>query len=234
MRVFGSIPLFARFISVAQTVVWSWSTRMCLALALGCAAMIAYGSGRPAGNNASELGLGMRQGVACFRGIVPGQTSWENATAALRAMDEDSVQQPSASPLDQSQPSLTGHNSSQEIIFYASQDGQKLAAIFIRLRPGNPVMVGDILTLYGIPTCVDTFYLGVGVLLLHYPNLGVLVRFKGTHFTPATPVSSIVLGHIRDDAPAPCNLQHVEGETAVSQRPWAGFAFIKTLVRPKK
>jgi hypothetical protein len=123
---------------------------------------------------------------------------------------------------------MTGYISDQAFIFYASQDGQKLAAIFIRLRPGSLITLGDILTLYEMPTCVDTFYQQAGTLLLHYPDLHVSVRFRGTRFNPSTPVSSIVLGHVRDDATNPCNFQHIKGDDAVSQRPWAGFAFLGT------
>jgi hypothetical protein len=220
----------ARVFSATQTLVWSWSARLCLVL--GCAAMVAYGSGRPAANAASDLGLGICEKVACFRGLVPGQTGWANAAAALSAMNEDTLSQGAAALSGQSQLSGTGYISSHEFIFYASQDGQKLAAIFIRMQPGSPVTLGDILTLYGMPTCVDTFYQGVGMVLLHYPDLHVSVRFRGTHFTPTTPVSSIVLGHVRDNSPNPCNFQHVVGEDAVSQRPWAGFAIVRTPASP--
>jgi hypothetical protein len=150
-------------------------------------------------------------------------------------MAEASSQHNSGTVWDRSPRWVSGIISEQEVVFYAFHDGTLLGSIFMRLRTGKSVILGDILNLYGTPTCVDTFYQDVGMLLLHYDNLRVSLSISGTRFSPATPVSSRVLGRSQEyNIGSPCNFQNNEDEGDVSQRPWTGFGFIRKTGSPKK
>src|SRR5260221_14778856 len=59
-----------------------WTMLLCLTLIVCCAAALAYGRAQPASSNPlREVGFDVCDGKPCFRGVVPGITTWKSAEA---------------------------------------------------------------------------------------------------------------------------------------------------------
>jgi hypothetical protein len=228
---------FVRLSGITQLAVWGWSAGITLTMGLACAAMMAYGGGQPTANHASDLGMGICGAAACFRGVVPGQTGWENALAALGGRSAMASRLPYRDMLDFSkvtsaEPSYTlrGHLFFSEVILYPSSDNRLLGSVFMRRPLAEKIPVADILALYGLPNCVDTIYHAAGTLLLHYRSMHISVQLKENHFGPETPVTSIVLGDVQEESNDPCDPEHMAGDRSRSRFHWAGFTTVRRTV----
>jgi hypothetical protein len=199
--------------------------------------MLAYGGIHPVVNGASALGLGRCDDRPCFREVVPGRTSWEDTLAALgghpdipgRLLSPEKLQLPSFGQLAPAY-TIQGNIFFSEIVLYPSEDGKRLAAIYMRRPFGRTITVADILALYDVPACVD--YYQRGMLLLHYTAMHVSTRARNNRFSPGAPVDAIVLGDMRDDAPDPCSARHASEDDSALPRAWEGFAFFRVYSHP--
>ena len=60
---------------------WWFSIRLSLGVAVVVMGILALGRIQSADNKLSRLGLTLCEDVACFRGLIPGRTSWQEAIA---------------------------------------------------------------------------------------------------------------------------------------------------------
>jgi hypothetical protein len=188
--------------------------RLCLGLYLMMAAaassVITVSRILPAQRDTVLHELGLCNGLPCFHSLLPHSTGWNEAVAALNG--EILINQHAVFAL---------------VELISAQDGRSLAAIGLGLPRAPDVTLGRIIAIYGPPTCVhiDSRHWRTK-LVLHYPMLHVVTRFRGNHLRTDAPITLIVVGD-----PAPRYTYAVSMCTASSgsrprilRRPWRGFA----------
>jgi hypothetical protein len=162
----------------------------------------------------AKHGLALCDGMPCFRGIVPDQTSWEQGLAPFNG-----------------QAAIFSDPFYRRITLLPSEDGEKVSAVSLD-NPFDPSFtIGTVVDTFGRPSCVDTYvYQHSGTLILHYPGLHIVAQFTNNHFNAFTQATSIVL---RDPLPfssspeAVCSLLNADdSDGRFSQYPWKGFAYI--------
>lgn len=193
-----------------------------LTILLNCLA-ISFGRIQPHPSAASAIGLGLCDGVPCYKHLVPGKTSWAATTGRnIDARDgQSSLYRPVLSP---------------------SADGMWLDTIRIQMPPDAHVAVGDIVQIYGAPCRVDLSIYGNwssirSSIMLHYPHLDALVSTNLPYLSPDMPVSHVFLHSSVDDLSSlahPCRLAVLNTVEASSsmRRPWYGFTSIHHYLVP--
>lgn len=125
---------------------------------------------RPFQTNTSRLALGVCDGIPCYGSLIPTRTTLSDANQLLTnyKVPHDAV-----------------------ISIYPSLNRQAVAAVSIG-QPG--VVLGDILSLYGPPSCIG-YYRRDGTVMVHYPMLHLMARVPDNRWGPRTRVAMIVLGN---------------------------------------
>lgn len=180
-------------------------------LALASTAIF-YGHVHPLSSAASSLGLGRCAGVPCFRGAIPGWTSWLDT---LAISDNRGVV-----PLD---------TTLGRIFLVPSADQRSLDYIYISLLGYPYVTAGQIMGLYGTPCSVSIYPQG-SILVLHYPLLHVQVAVFDDRLSIDAPVTEIILGDPSFHAPSPsdpCKSVTTSVQSELVQHPWRGFTSIQ-------
>jgi hypothetical protein len=166
----------------------------------------------------TRQGLALCDGIPCFRGIVPEQTSWEQGLAVFNG-----------------QAAIFNDPFFRRITLLPSEDGQKVDTVSLDSPLDPAFTIGTLVDTFGTPSCVDTYvYDHSGTLILHYPGLHIVAHFTNNHFNAYTSANTIVL---RDPPTIPgqpiaaCSaLNSDNNRSRFSQLPWKGFAYIHDYV----
>ncbi len=203
-----SLARFLRILALPRNRLLLLTIALCAILTMGCTTVIAFSRAYPASDRLSELGLRRCIETLCFRGIIPGRTSWQDAIVAFN-----------------------GHSIAEgdpffgRIMLLPSSDGNSLESILIDHPLDEPIQLGEIMALYSFPACVD-IYPRTGMLVLHYGMLHVLTRFINTQISPNTPVMQIVLKipvPNSNTSPQCSSVHSAEINGQYAQRSWRGF-----------
>ncbi|HVU14404.1 MAG TPA: hypothetical protein VHD90_24165 [Phototrophicaceae bacterium] len=184
-----------------------------LLLTMICTVVVVSSGTLPESEHRPAVGL-MRCGdLPCYQTITPGETSWRSAVAALGG-----------------QSIIREDASYSEIALFPSSDGGTVASILLD-RPIHPVTIGNLVALYGTPTCMVVFRES-NTLMLHYPLLHVYAQFSDKTFTPFSHARSIVLGTPAESTTSVSPCTSAKPETLLEQAPpWQIFGAVSRYLR---
>ncbi len=149
-RVPATVRPLARLLALTL-VVSAIAVLLCLLfLVLGRTSMTSAENGLP--------GLDHCHDLPCFRGLIPGQTSWTEAIGAFGGQSD-----------------IGDDEHYAHIALLPSHDGVLLDAIFLDRPMNSGAVLALILNLFGQPTCIN-MYRRPGSVVLHYSQLHVLSR----------------------------------------------------------
>src|SRR5262245_10721046 len=97
-----------------------------------CCLATGFGRLRSKPTAAATYGLNQCDAVPCFRGLIPGKTTWSTATQMIDAASSTS----------------SGHST---IVLGQSADHARLDTISIEVPSETTIIVADVLNLYGVP-----------------------------------------------------------------------------------
>jgi hypothetical protein len=161
-------------------------------------------------NPARIFGMDMCEGRACFRGLVPGETSWEDAKAMFNGRVDISIDGPYGA-----------------IRLFETADGTTLRRIYITLPDGS-LSVGSVMLLYGRP-CAVTVYPQFRKFTLRYPAVSFVAHFHQARLTPDTPIVSVdfVGSALHERSPSGiCSEQQTPANVEAHHFRWKGFGGI--------
>lgn len=154
----------------------------------------------------------------CFRGITPGQTNWADAVAVFKG-----------------QQLIQSDTQFAKIALFPSSAGDTVGGLLLDRPLGEATTVGAVLAVYGTPTCLEINRVA-NTLILHYPGLHVLARFRENRFNPESQVVAVVLGQVSDavvaQKPVCSDLGQFTERAQTSQHVWQGFASLQHYLNP--
>lgn len=166
-------------------------------------------------NPVTGLGLEYCGERVCFRGMLPGQSDWDEALAAIYGEGIRNVKY------------LRFNSTDGEISIYRYLERAKLGPVMITLsdRNGIPRLVaGDVVNQFGPPCRVEMVIPAYHTALI-YPFAYFNVSSSAPHVSPTTRVRSIVL--LDPDARSltldPCHSSKRGLEGWIYYRQWRGF-----------
>ncbi len=168
---------------------------------------------------ATSFGLDRCDDVPCFRGLIPGKTSWSNALATTG--------NPPVIGLDRGHPIMS---------LAQSTDHALLDAISIDVPPDTTITVSDVINLYGVPCQIYLYSRSPttpNVITLRYPGLCVQTGIIEERLTPDSPIRHLYyLTSLapRQGSAVPCGNDLTSSSSAMVMsgwRPWRGFASLQ-------
>src|SRR5258708_36498805 len=171
---------------------------LALTITLICMAVVASSRTHVLPNENWDMGLMRCAGEPCFLEITPGKTTWVAAVAAL------------------------GNDSKYaKVVLVPSENGNSVDSIFIEPLVEQPITVGEIVALYGTPSCVD-IYRQSSTVELNYRLLHVLTQFTDNQIRPDAYVTFIVM---ENPSVYPTQCDSIDGyKRQAIRRFWQGFA----------
>src|SRR5262249_28202674 len=115
-----------------------------------------------------------------------------------------------------------------KIVLFSSSQEEKLASIMLDQPLDSPLTVGEVMTLYGTPSCLHVY---PNFVVLHFGSVHVLTDRVYQNFNLDTRVRTIVIGNPVEymDWPIPsCALTLSDNKHEQNPlRSWQGFASIQ-------
>ncbi len=197
-------------VSYGLGVRWSMGVVLAAALSsfLALVIVVVLGCAQSTPNSARTFGFDRCDQTLCFRGLVPGLTSWKAAQEVLGGRVRIIFEPPDG-----------------EIHIFPTPDGKLLGRIRIRLPDDGSLSAGMIVGLYG-PPCGVTLHPQSAKFILHYPTVRFVTpprRNALRLYTPLVGVEFSPSSGQKNTGEMPCVEHPAASDREVIARPWFGF-----------